>query len=153
MMNANDNDQAEKVEKAEKAAAPVAHEERKRPKNGVPEEKRAQALELFKHGIGYTRASRILNISVNTARDWSREFRKGSFNVKVAENQYRYPKSVRENVIRLRLSGLSWSEVHKRTGICVSTARKWVAEYCTRRGVRPQLLVPHNSSMPEQGKE
>lgn len=53
-----------------------------------------------------------------------------------------HSKDVRENVIRMRLSGISWAELTKRTGISASTARKWVNDYCTRRGVRPQLLVP-----------
>ena len=106
-----------------------------------PEEKRAQAIELFKHGIGYTKASRILNISVNTVRDWSREFKRGAFKAQISENQYRYPQAVRENVIRLRLSGLSWNEIYKTTGISSSTARKWVDDYCRAKGRRKQLLV------------
>ena len=107
----------------------------------LSEEKRAQAIELFKHGIGYTKASRILNVSVNTVRDWSRAFKKGRFKVEISENQYRYTDAVRENVIRMRLSGLSWNEIHKRTGISQSTARKWVDVFCRSKGRRRQLLV------------
>ena len=120
----------------------VPLEDRTRKKGSPSEEKRRQAVDLFRHGIGYTKASRILDLSVNTVREWHREFKKGTFRVKVSTNQYRYPKDVRENVIRMRLSGISWAELTKRTGISASTARKWVNDYCSRRGVRPQLLVP-----------
>lgn len=89
----------------------------RRETRALSEEKRAQALELFKHGIGYTKASRILNISVNTVRDWSRDFKRGTFRTEISENQYRYPQEVREHVIRLRLSGHSWSEIRNATGI------------------------------------
>ncbi|KAB7649338.1 helix-turn-helix domain-containing protein [Sutterella faecalis] len=88
-----------------------------RPRTFATDEKRAQALELFRHGIGYIRASRILDMSPNTLRDWRRAFLKGSFKVDLADNQYRYPKAVRERAIRLRLQGYSWSEVTKMTGI------------------------------------
>lgn len=107
----------------------------------LSEEKRAQAIELFRHGIGYTKASRILNVSVNTVRDWSREFKKGRFKVKISSNQYRYPDEIRRNVIRLRLSGMSWNEVNKQTGISITTARKWVDEYCRSNGRKKQVLV------------
>ncbi|KAB7651895.1 helix-turn-helix domain-containing protein [Sutterella faecalis] len=119
----------------------TAPSEERRETRALSEEKRAQAIELFKHGIGYTKASRILNISVNTVRDWSRGFKKGTFKAKISENQYRYPQSVRENVIRMRLSGFSWSEIYKRSGISSSTARKWVDDYCCSKGRRKQLLV------------
>ncbi|KAB7649681.1 helix-turn-helix domain-containing protein [Sutterella faecalis] len=119
---------------------PILGAER-RETRALSEEKRAQALELFKHGIGYTKASRILNISVNTVRDWSRNFKRGTFRTEISENQYRYPQEVREQVIRLRLSGLSWSEIKKRTGISSSTARKWIDEHCQRPGRKEQLLV------------
>lgn len=121
-------------------ADPLRGAER-RETRALSEEKRAQALELFKHGIGYTKASRILNISVNTVRDWSRDFKRGTFRTQISENQYRYPQEVREQVIRLRLSGLSWSEIKKRTGISSSTARKWIDEHCKRPGRKEQILV------------
>ena len=41
----------------------------------------------------------------------------------------------------MRLSGLSWNEIHKRTGISQSTARKWVDVFCRSKGRRRQLLV------------
>ncbi len=104
----------------------------RRETRALSEEKRAQALELFKHGIGYTKASRILNISVNTVRDWSRDYRRGTFKTEISVNQYQYPKDFREHVVRLRLSGLSWSEIKKRTGISSSTARKWIEECQTK---------------------
>lgn len=43
------------------------------------DEKRRQAAELFEHGIGYQRASRILDLPANTLRDWARAWRAGKF--------------------------------------------------------------------------
>lgn len=105
------------VTKTLPSETPEISYERVRPKTYATDEKRAQALELFRHGIGYIRASRILDMSPNTLRDWRRAFLKGSFKVDLADNQYRYPKAVRERAIRLRLQGYSCSEVTKMTGI------------------------------------
>ena len=101
----------------------------RRETRALSEEKRAQALELFRHGIGYTKASRILNISVNTVRDWSRDYRRGTFKTEISVNQYQYPKVFRDQVVRLRQTGLSWSEIKRKTGISSSTARKWINEH------------------------
>lgn len=105
-------------------------------------EKREQALELFKAGLGYTRVGRILNISVNTVRDWSREFKHGTFKVEPSDNQYRYTDEVRNNAIRLRLQGYSWTEIQKMTGIPSATVRKWVVTYTETPGRKKQVLVP-----------
>ena len=112
------------VTKTLPSETPEISYERVRPKTYATDEKRAQALELFRHGIGYIRASRILDMSPNTLRDWRCAFLKGSFKVGLADNQSRYPKAIRERVIRLRLQGYSWSEVTKMTGISSSTIRK-----------------------------
>lgn len=50
----------------------VPLEDRTRKKGSPSEEKRRQAVDLFRHGIGYTKASRILDLSVNTVREWHR---------------------------------------------------------------------------------
>ncbi len=117
------------VTKSVPSVAPDIAYNRIRPRTFATDEKRAQALELFRHGIGYIRASRILDMSPNTLRDWRRAFLKGSFKVGLADNQSRYPKAIRERVIRLRLQGYSWSEVTKMTGISSSTIRKWLEDH------------------------
>ena len=122
---------------------PIRGAER-RETRALSEEKRAQALELFKHGIGYTKASRILNISVNTVRDWSRDFKRGTFRTEISENQYRYPQEIREHVIRLRLSGHSWSEIRNATEISSSTARKWIDSHCRKPGPKEQIFSIKN---------
>ena len=60
------------VTKTLPSETPEISYERVRPKTYATDEKRAQALELFRHGIGYTKASRILDMSPNTLRDWHR---------------------------------------------------------------------------------
>ena len=62
-----------------------------------------------------------------------------------------HSKDVRENVIRMRLSGFSWSEIYKRSGISSSTARKWVDDYCCSKGRRKQLLVIPEGKPKEPG--
>lgn len=105
-------------------------------------EKREQALELFQAGLGYTRVSRLLNLSINTVRDWSRQFKNGTFNVEPSDNQYRYPDEVRNNAVRLRMQGYSWAEIHRGTGIPIATVRKWVVAYTETPGRKKQVLVP-----------
>ena len=48
------------------------------------DEKRRQAAELFEHGIGYQRASRILDLPANTLRDWARAWRAGKFRTTIS---------------------------------------------------------------------
>ncbi len=108
---------------------------RKRPPF-ASDEKRRQALELFEHGIGYTRASRILDLSVNTLRDWNREYRKGKFHTELSPSQYRYSDDVKKAVIRMRLTGSTWSEITEKSGISASTCRKWVLDYTDKRKAR-----------------
>ncbi len=50
------------VTKSVPSVAPDIAYNRIRPRTFATDEKRAQALELFRHGIGYIRASRILDI-------------------------------------------------------------------------------------------
>ena len=134
------------VTKTLPSETPEISYERVRPKTYATDEKRAQALELFRHGIGYTKASRILDMSPNTLRDWHRAFIKGAFKADLADNQYRYPKPVRERAVRLRLQGYSWSEINRLTGISVSTVRKWVLAHTETGGRQTQILVERNES-------
>ncbi len=134
------------VTKTLPSETPEISYERVRPKTYATDEKRAQALELFRHGIGYTKASRILDMSPNTLRDWHRAFIKGAFKADLADNQYRYPKPVRERAVRLRLQGYSWSEINRLTGISVSTVRKWVLAHTETGGRKTQILVERNES-------
>ena len=134
------------VTKSVPSVAPDIACNRIRPRTFATDEKRAQALELFRHGIGYTKASRILDMSPNTLRDWHRAFIKGAFKADLADNQYRYPKPVRERAVRLRLQGYSWSEINRLTGISVSTVRKWVLAHTETGGRKTQILVERNES-------
>ena len=134
------------VTKTLPSETPEISYERVRPKTYATDEKRAQALELFRHGIGYTKASRILDMSPNTLRDWHRAFIKGAFKADLADNQYRYPKAVRERAVRLRLQGYSWSEINRLTGISVSTVRKWGLAHTETGGRKTQILVERSES-------
>ena len=59
------------------------------------DEKRRQAAELFEHGIGYQRASRILDLPANTLRDWARAWRAGKFRTTISPHLYRYSDAVK----------------------------------------------------------
>ena len=59
----------------------VIAEGRYRPKECASRQKRRAAAELFAAGIGYTKASRILDLPVNTLRDWAK-----AWNLKTVES-------------------------------------------------------------------
>ena len=63
--------------------APVRH----KPDFYASENKRRWAVDLFKHGYGYTKVASILELSPYTVRDWNREYRAGRFRVQIAANQ------------------------------------------------------------------
>ena len=66
------------------------------------DEKRRQAAELFEHGIGYQRASRILDLPANTLRDWARAWRAGKFRTTISPHLYRYSDAVKRKAVRMR---------------------------------------------------
>ena len=82
--------------------APVRH----KPDFYASENKRRWAVDLFKHGYGYTKA--------------------GRFRVQIAANQLRYCEELRSKVVDLRTEGLSWRKISEMTQVPVSTCRKWV---------------------------
>lgn len=51
---------------------------RERP-NFVSDKKRRDALVLFEHGLGYSKVAEILEINVNTVRDWAKLYLAGKF--------------------------------------------------------------------------
>lgn len=69
------------------------------------DEKRRQAAELFAHGIGYQRASRILDLPANTLRDWARAWRAGKFRTTISPHLYRYSDAVKRKAVRMRQKG------------------------------------------------
>ena len=69
------------------------------------DEKRRQAAELFEHGIGYQRASRILDLPANTLRDWARAWRAGKFRTTISPHLYRYSDAVKRKAVRMRQKG------------------------------------------------
>lgn len=90
------------------------------------DEKRRQAAELFEHGIGYQRASRILDLPANTLRDWAAAWRAGRFRTSISPHLYRYPEEVRRKAVNMRLAGCSWSEIEEETGVGASTCKRWL---------------------------
>lgn len=102
--------------------APVRH----KPDFYASENKRRWAVDLFKHGYGYTKVASILELSPYTVRDWNREYRAGRFRVQIAANQLRYCEELRSKVVDLRAEGLSWRKISEMTQVPVSTCRKWV---------------------------
>ena len=112
---------------------------RYRPQKCASKDKRRAAAELFAAGIGYTRASRILDIPVNTLREWSKAWRAGKFGADISRHLYRYPEETKEKAIRMRLTGASWREIQEETGATATSVRKWVNARTARRGPKPGL--------------
>lgn len=106
---------------------PQPEPERIRPARCISDAKRRAALKLFKSGLGYKAVATTLNLSANTVRDWGRAFKRGTFEAKVAKNQYRYQAHTKRHVISLRAAGVSWKKIEASTGVKVSTCRAWVA--------------------------
>lgn len=100
-----------------------------RPVRLISDAKRRKAAELFAQNIGYRRVAALLNLSVFTVRDWGREWKKGTFKVSASKSLYEYPEDFKREVVRLRLSGLSWSQLSERTGVCPSTCRQWMKRF------------------------
>ena len=101
---------------------------RTRPPDYHSDDRRRAALVLFQHGIGYAQASWILGMSVNTLHEWSRAWRAGKFAPEVSPKTFRYEEGLRERVIELRKSGMTWKAVSEATGASVSSCRKWVKD-------------------------
>lgn len=94
----------------------VIAEGRYRPKECASRQKRRAAAELFAAGIGYTKASRILDLPVNTLRDWAKAWKAGKFTEDISKHLYRYDDEVREKAVRMRLTGHTWRAIQNETG-------------------------------------
>ncbi len=90
------------------------------------DQKRTFAALLFSKGMGYRTVARVLGLSIYTVRDWSKKYSQGTFSEKLTEKQYRYDDAFKAKVIALRQSGMSWTELKKRTGISAATCKKWM---------------------------
>ena len=90
------------------------------------DEKRRQAAELFAHGIGYQRASRILDLPANTLRDWARAWRAGKLRTTISPHLYRYSDAVKRKAVRMRQKGHTWHEIAEATGVGASTCKRWM---------------------------
>ena len=104
-------------------------------------ETRLAALRLFEAGVGYVNASVKLGISMNTVRDWSRKYRKGTFEVDVPEKCFYYTKAVKRRIVKLRAKGLTWKELEEATGVSTSTCCKWVREAAEAEAQKEAVTV------------
>ena len=95
------------------------------------DEKRRQAAELFAHGIGYQRASRILDLPANTLRDWARAWRAGKFRTTISPHLYRYSDAVKRKAVRMRQKGHTWHEIAEATGVGANTCKRWMEKLGT----------------------
>ena len=87
---------------------------------------------LFAHNIGYRRVADMLGLSVFTVRDWARQWRKGKFNVEASRKLYEYTEEFKREVVDLRLSGMTWKELERETGISSATCRRWIAQFAVQ---------------------
>ena len=80
----------------------------------------------LQHGIGYQRASRILDLPANTLRDWARAWRAGKFRTTISPHLYRYSDAVKRKAVRMRQKGHTWHEIAEATGVGASTCKRWM---------------------------
>lgn len=106
--------------------APKVVAKRQLPTRCVAESKRRAAKRYFESQIGYKAVAARLGLSAHTVRDWLREFKKGTFSVKVNPRILSYTSETKRSVIELRRAGVSWKKIAAQTGVNISTCRSWV---------------------------
>ena len=116
-------------------------EGRYRPKECASRQKRRAAAELFAAGIGYTKASRILDLPVNTLRDWAKAWKAGKFTEDISKHLYRYDDEVREKAVRMRLTGHTWRAIQNETGASAVSVRRWIEQYTLKGGRKKRLSL------------
>lgn len=105
-------------------------------------DKRRRAIALFEAGIGYTKASRILDLPSTTLRDWAEAWKSGKFSVEISPNLYRYSDAVRTKAIAMRLSGSTWKAIRAATGAPPATVRRWIDAHCAQTKRKPSKPEP-----------
>ena len=105
-------------------------------------DKRRRAIALFEAGIGYTKASRILDLPSTTLRDWAEAWKSGKFSVEISPNLYRYSDAVRTKAISMRLSGSTWKTIRAATGAPPATVRRWIDAHCAQTKRKPAKPEP-----------
>lgn len=100
---------------------------RERP-NFVSDKKRRDALVLFEHGLGYSKVAEILEINVNTVRDWAKLYLAGKFKEQIPQKQFRYKQEFKDQCIRMRLDGASWDQISRTMNVSPTTVRRWIEE-------------------------
>lgn len=119
---------------------------RVRPGRLIDDQKRKQAAVLFAHDIGYRRVADMLGLSVFTVRDWARQWRKGKFNVEASRKLYTYTEEFKREVVELRLSGMTWKQLERETGISPATCRRWISQF----GAQEALKAPDDTQGGEE---
>ena len=115
---------------------------RYRPPGYASADKRRRAIALFEAGIGYTKASRILDLPSTTLRDWAEAWKSGKFSVEISPNLYRYSDAVRTKAIAMRLSGSTWKAIRAATGAPPATVRRWIDAHCAQTQRKPAKPEP-----------
>lgn len=87
---------------------------------------RAKAIALFRDGLGYKAAAKILGLSPYTVREWYREWHKGRFTEEIPERLKVFDEKTREEAIRIRRSCSTWREFTEKTGICATSCLRWM---------------------------
>ena len=92
---------------------------------------RRQAFELFEAGVGYKTVSRRLNLSIYTAREWMRRFKRG--NIAFFDKDYIVPVKCKfddedtRKAVTLYESGLSLGQIAKILQTSRQTVKKWIS--------------------------
>lgn len=91
--------------------------------------------------LAYTKASRILDLPVNTLRDWAKAWKAGKFTEDISKHLYRYDDEVREKAVRMRLTGHTWRAIQNETGASAVSVRRWIEQYTSKGGRKKKAFA------------
>lgn len=88
---------------------------------------------MFESGMGYRKVARLLGVSVYTVKDWSEQFKLGSFRVELPAHIVGYSDEFKDKAVMMHASGMSAYRISHMLGISNSTCLRWLREHQPRK--------------------